>query len=148
MLQSEMGSEGLRGKPLLALPDPTVVLRHVVMGGLVSGGMSFGVREGFGIERRQDGQFVFGTYSAGRLSGQATVVTAKSRLIGYFVDGRMDGPVTAFFAHGDMFQGQYEADRRHGAGLYCWASGSQAVGHWKGGSLDQLSSGKVGETPM
>ena len=78
-----------------------------------------------------------GFWYKGRMHGEDGKKTTASgdEFIGTFVKGRATGYGIKHFACGDVHDGMYRKDKRHGFGSYKWNDGDQYVGQWQHGRM-------------
>lgn len=55
-------------------------------------------------------------------------VEIEERYEGDFVDGRFEGEGTFHYANGNVYKGQWKANKRHGKGVMTWVDGASYVG--------------------
>jgi hypothetical protein len=56
---------------------------------------------------------------------------ARRRYEGEWVDGKINGQGTLWYADGDQYQGEWRDGKMHGRGTYTYADGDQYEGDWK-----------------
>ena len=59
------------------------------------------------------------------------VALARRSYEGEWVDGKINGQGTLWYADGDQYQGEWRDGKMHGRGTYTYADGDQYEGDWK-----------------
>ena len=104
------------------------------------GGMTDGVRNGYGVLSTWDGKTYKGNWAMGEQSGYGTLELADGTLYrGHFKSGVYDGYGKIAYPDGNAYDGGWKQGRPEGYGKYTEANGNAFYGMWQDGLKHTLS---------
>ena len=99
-----------------------------------AGAMAGAKMDGFGVERKADGNRYEGGYKEGARNGQGTFKAANGdEYTGNWVDGKKQGQGTYKHASGNQYTGNWVDGEKQGQGTYTWPDGTRFEGEWQDG---------------
>ncbi|KAG2374572.1 hypothetical protein C9374_010591 [Naegleria lovaniensis] len=106
-------------------------------GSIYTGEFKHGWRHGVGTIQYADGITKYeGEWDCDRRTGNAKIVYLEGVYTGQVKDGRRHGNGSFTYSNGDVYEGHWENDKKHGKGVYYFGSlksGSYFRGEWKNG---------------
>ncbi|KAF0974074.1 hypothetical protein FDP41_006684 [Naegleria fowleri] len=98
------------------------------------GEFKHGWRHGKGVLKYADGITIYdGDWDSDRRTGNATITYEDGVYTGHVKDGKRDGHGSFTYSNGDVFEGHWEKDKKHGKGMYYFGSlksGTNFKGEW------------------
>eukprot|EP00929_Paragymnodinium_shiwhaense_P000955 TRINITY_DN101159_c0_g1_i1.p1 TRINITY_DN101159_c0_g1~~TRINITY_DN101159_c0_g1_i1.p1 ORF type:complete len:487 (-),score=89.45 TRINITY_DN101159_c0_g1_i1:170-1630(-) len=92
-----------------------------------------GFRDGFGVQREDDGSMYVGQWSQGKRHGHGALFFPAGVFEGEWQSGSSHGKGAINFYNGDVFAGLFRRSKKHGFGYYKWRDGALEEGKYESG---------------